>query len=714
MNPIACLCLFTVLGNGDAEIAPRFPAAPREEIADTLHGRQVPDAYRWLETDSAETRAWVRAQDRLLHEFILDQDGREELSEQIDRYHEGRTATMPVRAGGRWFFLRDPEGRQRKVLSMQEGPEGERRVLHDPGEDLLGSAREMQWMVPSPDGRLVAVGMGGTRGSELRLFDVDTREFREDLLEESTGFRSVSWLPDGQSLLYVIDRGLQEPEEGQESGPALYLHRLGTDQADDPRLHHEPNRELSLSARADDEGRWIVAEVLSASGSGSRVLLIATPDRRDPAGGAVIALFSREDARCRFLGSTEDSLFFWTEQEAPKGRVISYSASHPEEGQFEEVVSPFDEASAGGSTVGGNGYGLFGDRFVILYYRDGLPLVRIFGLDGELHHEIEQDVVGTIYRGFRGTRDDPLVFYEVDTAFDPGTIRSLDVHSGQDEVWAPPTNLPYDLFDFEVTHDVVEREDGARIPVLIAHRADQEPEGNAPCWMYGYGAAQWVAFAWRQPWLVSWIEQGGVYVVAGIRGGGEHGREWAEAGAGRRKPVAIDDFNAVAEWLVDRGWSAPRKLVADGWSASGSLAAAAVQRRPDLYGAALIGLPTLDLIRAPHYRFAGEAYEREFGDLDDAKDFAVMMSWSPYHNVQPAEYPATLVWCGELDASTPPLHSYKYVAALQAAQQGPAPICLQLIRGAGHSLGRNQEQTVATTTVQLSFLRKALGMPLDP
>lgn len=373
------------------------------------------------------------------------------------------------------------------------------------------------------------------------------------------------------------------------------------------------------------------------------------------------------------------------------------------------VVSQSEDTIAGGSLVGGNAVSMRGRRLLITYVRDARPLVKIHDLEGRFINEVQLPDIGAIWGGFTGNQDDAEVFYSFLSLADPRTVYRLDMNTGRSTVFKRP-ELPFDPKSFETRQVFFTSKDGTRVPMFITHRRGWKPDGNATLFMYGYGAWGWIAFPWYQPHVVAMLEKGWVYALPGIRGGGEYGESWHQAGIRRNKQNAIDDYIYAARWLIENRYTSASRLVANGGSASGALAASAVMQRPDLFGASVIDIPALDMLRYDQFTSTRHAWTEEMGSIADADDFKALLGYSPYHNIKTGVcYPPILTMVGEGDDLAPPVHGYKFTAAMQHAQKCDAPVLLKVIPGAGHSHGRTREEVAHTWADAIAFLEQVMN-----
>lgn len=691
------------LGSGAACSQP-VPEAHRIDFVDTIAGILVPDPYRWMEEmERPEVVAWARAQDSLARVHAAGWPGRDRLETAIGRSADHVRYMPPVRRGDRYYFTRVNSSGTRVDLLAVTDESGESRVILE-GDALATDGRVLDARIwPSPSGRYVAVGVGriGSRWIEARVWDVQRGEFLPDRVPGLVGGRisNLSWAPDESGFFYD---GFRPPEGDLLSAVLtdshLGFHRLGSRGSDDRRVFAAGGEGRTLTHDRTDDGRFLVVRVRDGRSAGNSVHLISAADGYESATPLVDGL----EHPFEFVGSDGDEIWLRTTFEAPNGRVVAISPDGGVEG-LRDVV-PEREAAIDDWT----GARAVGDRIVVGYRVGGL--LRILGFEpGGEGVPIEMPRIGSIWTGFVGEQGDPRFYFVVSGFADPGTVFRHDLRTGHTDVFRSP-DLPYDPSGIVTRRVLYANGWGEGVPMYVAHRRDVEMDGRRPTMLYGYGFGRWSASPWFRPHMAEWFRMGGVFALPAIRGGGELGEAWHEDGVGRNRQNAIDDYIDAAEWLVEAGVTSPDRLVAETNSAGGSLVAAAVQQRPDLFGAALYGFPVLDMVRFTAFT-GGHRWRSEFGDPDDPDDLRGILRYSPVHNVvRGGCHPPTLVTPGELDETTPPAHAYKFVAATRAHQECEAPILMRVAWGAGHTYGRDQETTVESFADQLAFLGRVLGL----
>jgi prolyl oligopeptidase len=665
------------------------------------------DPYAGLEQmGSPDVVRWARQQDALARAYAAAWPGRADLARRIGQVADHVRYLKPLRAGGRYFFARVDATFTRVSILVQTGLRGRPRTLIQ-GSDSLVVDRTF-W--PSPDGRLVAYGLAspGSRWVEIRFREVASGRDLPDRIQGSRGgtTSNLSWAPDGSGVYYdayalpaKADR-LTAPVVGSRVG----FHRLGTaSEADRILLGPYPDSR-SLYQSMTDDGRWLVVTEADGASPGNRVLAFDLR-RGDRAPRTVI---DSQDIPFALVGSAGPQLWLYTQAGAPNGRIIAVGPDRPDPARWRDVVPeqpyPIDTWA---------GFRAVGDRVVVAYRERGLLRLRLFRPGHPTGEELRLPSIGSVWFGFTGLQGDPEFFFSLDGFVDPGTVYRHDLQSGRTVAFLRP-ELPYDPGEVVTRRIFWRGPAGDSLPMYLAYRRGREPDGTRPVMIYGYAFGGWSASPWFRPHMVEWFRMGGAFALPALRGGGEFGQAWAEAGIRRNRQHAVDDFIAAVEWLKARGLAGPGGVVAETNSAGASVVGAAMVQRPELFRAALFGFPLLDLLRYESYT-GGAAWRSQLGTVSDSGDLAVLQRYSPVHNVRPgACYPAVLAMPGERDETTPPFHAYKFVAALRAAQRCAAPILLRVSYGAGHAYGADPASTVENLADQLAFVGRALASPPAP
>lgn len=683
-----------------------YPASRRVTQVDVYHGVEVRDPYRWLEDmGSAEVVHWARAQDSLLEAYTAGIPLRKSLESRLLHMQRYDGIRLPLR-GGQWYFMSAlGTGEVSPVILKRKGLTGHSKPLYDTRRDFDPERNPFISMSPAPNGRHVAIleGVGQSRWRRIRVLDVAGRQLLTDELKGYyAGAGGLSWTRDGGGFFYTryeeppADRIMKTTVRNSK----VYYHRIGSPQTADWLIFQRPDEPSWLFwPQVTFDNSYLVITEASRPNTQIFVKDISEPD------SDVLSFVGGEEANYSFEGNVGTRFRLKTTLHAPNGRVVEADILHPESSSWKQIIAE-DDAAVLASV------GEIGGRLVLQYTKDAVPIVRVHALSGEQLYDVELPSIGLL-AGFADDPDQVTTIYRFNSLFDPGSSYALNVQTSESTLFSRP-DLPFDPDAFEMTQVFYQSYDGTRVPMFIAKKKGLDKSTANPVFLYGYGAYKWTAFPWYQPHVLAWMQMGGIYAMPGIRGGGEYGEAWYEAGRGTNKPNTLRDFIAAAEYLIREGYTAPGRIVANGGSASGVVAGAAVVQRPELFGAAIIDVPALDMLRYQLFGSGGN-WAAEYGTSENPSEFSVLYSYSPYHNVKDGVcYPPILTSVGNLDDTTAPLHGYKFTAALQHAQSCPNPIMLKVMWGAGHAwnLGITPEQRAETGADQLAFLIRAMH-PFD-
>ena len=680
-----------------------YPPARRSDLVEEHHGVKVADPYRWLEeSGSEETRRWIEAQRRFTSTWLGEILCRARIGERVERLQEYDRYGLPVKRG-RWYFFTRKRGLQDQPVlcrTPSASAEAEAEVVLDVNRlSADGTTALAGWSV-SREGRYLAYALaqGGADWQEWRIRDLVQGRDLEEVIRW-TKFTGAAW--DGRERGFYYAR-FPAPEQGREleqkvEGQRLFYHALGTPQEKDRLVYFRPDRKRwGYRAQVTEEGRHLVITVRQGT---ERKNLVFYRDLDDP-GGKVIELVGEFRARFSFLGGRGGTFWFFTDHEAPRGKIIAVNLNRPEPAAWRTLVPEGEETLQGARLVGG--------RLAAFYLRHASSVVRLHDLEGKRIREVKGPGPGRI-TGFGGRWRDGETFYRFSSLNDPGTIYRHDLASGEEELFRRPL-LAFDPADYQVERRFVKSFDGTRLPVFLGRRRGVEIGGGLPAILYGYGGFNISVVPDFKVLRLAWMEMGGLFVVACIRGGGEYGLDWHLAGVKRNKQNGFNDFIAAAEWLIDYGYTKKEKLAIQGASNGGLLVGACLTQRPDLFAACLPAVGVLDMLRYHRYTI-GWAWASDYGKADDPEDFKVLHAYSPYHNIQPGlAYPATLITTADHDDRVVPAHSYKFAARLQQAQAGPAPILIRIAGKTGHGGGKATREAVAETRDVLAFLVRVMEL----
>jgi prolyl oligopeptidase len=676
-----------------------YPDSPRVSQVDDYHGVKVTDPYRWLEDlDSSQTRAWVEAQNQVTSAFLAAIPEREPLRERLRELWDYRRYGVPVRHGGRYFFTRNHGLQDQDVLYRVDTPDGEPRLLLDPNTlSPDGTVALTGWSV-SEDGRLLAYGLssGGSDWQEWRVREVETgRELPDHL--KWVKFSAAAWTHDDLGFFYSR---YDEPREGRPLEEAnfyqkLYYHRLGAPQSADELIYQRPDsKEMGFIASVSEDGRYLLIHAWRGTETENAFFY---QDLRQP-GSPVVELLGGFDAAYTFIANDGPRFWFHTDLGAPRGRLIEIDLRDPARERWRELVPEGEETLQGATCLN--------ETLVVHYLKDAHSQVRQYGMDGGFLREVELPGLGTV-EGFTGRCKDRETFYGFNGYTTPDTIYRYDLETGEATVFRRPEIRGFDAGRYETRQVFFPSKDGTRIPMFITARKGLKLDGSNPTYLYGYGGFNVSLTPTFSPAHVAWMERGGVYAVANLRGGGEYGEEWHLAGSKLKKQNVFDDFIAASEWLIANGYTSPRRLAIAGYSNGGLLTAACMVQRPDLYGAVLVGVGVLDMLRF-HKFTIGWGWTSDYGSPDDPADFQAIYAYSPYHNLKPGTaYPPTLITTADHDDRVVPGHSFKFAAALQRDNAGPHPTLIRIETRAGHGGGKPVSKKIEETADEFAFLLNA-------
>ncbi|HEX2642553.1 MAG TPA: prolyl oligopeptidase family serine peptidase [Thermoanaerobaculia bacterium] len=684
-----------------------YPPAREVEQLDTYHGQAVADPYRWLEGDlraGSEVSVWVEAQNRLSQESLRALPERASFEQRLEKLWSGESRWLPTPAGSRSLFLQS-DGRQEHAILYLQGPPSEAaRPLLDPNRwSSDGSARLTNYE-PSPDGKYLAYGTseGGSDWQTYHVLEIDSGRV---LGEELPGIKTccAAWTRDSQGFFYgAYPDPKKEPSTGLPLHHRIYFHQVGTAASSDRVVYERPDHpDWFFFPQLTADRRHLLLTV--ARGTGERFQILIRDLETDGTGttrAGFRELVPHYDNRyLLFVSSQGSRLYFRTDNGAPNGRLVAIDLEHPERERWRDVIPTSERPLTYVSRVG--------SRFVGLFLDGGRTRAEVFSLDGRRVREIDLPGIG-IANGFEGTPLSDETFYSFGSWTEPATIYRYDVESGQStRVWR--REIDFDPARFEVRQVLYPSRDGTSIPLYVASLKGLPLDGDRPTLLTGYGGFAIPVSLTFSTAAVAWMERGGVYAAASLRGGGERGEAWHQAGMRLTKQNTFDDFLAAADWLIANQYTRPRRLGILGTSNGGLLVGAALTKKPGRFGAAVAEVGLFDMLRYDKLS-AARNFVSEYGSADDPAEFKVLQSYSPYHHVQDGtRYPATLLVTAENDTRVVPAHSFKMAARLQRAQAGDAPILLSVERRSGHGLS-SRTQALQTFADEMAFLAHHLGL----
>ncbi len=685
----------------------QYPAARKSDVVDDYHGTRVPDPYRWLEDpDSPESRAWIEAQNRLTAAYLAEIPTRGAIRERLTTLWNYPKYGTPFRKAHRYFFFKNDGLQNQSVLYKQASLTADPETLVDPNLLSEDGTVALSTLAVSDDGRLLAYGTSasGSDWEEFRVRDVvEGRDLPDHL--KWIKFSGASWTNDGAGFFYSRypepgDKALTDVNRFQR----LYYHRLGTEQTQDVLVYERPDQpDWGMNAEVTDDGRYAVLHVWLGTDRRNRVYYLDLKDARRPnVRGAVMRLLDDFDASYTFVGNDGPVFYFLTDLEAPRKRVIAIDTRHPERARWREIIPQGPDVL--------DGIQIIHDTFVANYMHDASSRLRLFRLDGRFVKDLPLPTLGSI-GAISGERKDDEMFYAFTSFLYPTTIFRYDFKSGGTSVFKAPT-IDFDPSGYETKQVFYTSKDGTRVPMFITHKKGLRLDGSNPTYLYGYGGFNISLTPSFSVAMLVWLERGGVYAVPNLRGGGEYGEEWHQAGMHEKKQNVFDDFIAAAEFLIAQGYTSPPKLAIAGGSNGGLLVGAAITQRPELFGAALPAVGVMDMLRF-HKFTIGWAWVTDYGSADSTAQFPYLYKYSPLHNIRAGiRYPATLVTTADHDDRVVPGHSFKFTATLQAAQAGPQPVLIEIETKAGHGAGKPTSKLIEEQADRMAFLVKNLGLEI--
>jgi len=679
-----------------------YPTAHKGDVVDDYHGTQVADPYRWLEDpDSDETRAWVEAQNAVTSPYLASLPSRDRIKDRLTEMWDYPKYGAPYERGGRYFFSKNDGLQNQSVQYVQESLDDEPRVLIDPNTLSEDGTVALGGMSISLDGKRMAWATN-VSGSDWRTWyvrDIDTGKDLDDKIEWSK-FSGASWDEKGEGFYYSR---YDAPVEGNELEDAnyhqkLYYHKVGTSQSEDVLVYARADqKEWGFGGSVTESGDYLIISVWKGT---SPKNMLFYKDLRTP-GSPVVELISVFEADYGFVGHDDNIFYLSTDLDAPKQRLVAVDIENSAKDQWYELIAEKDITLRGVGMINGN-------EFVGQYMKDAHSVVYRFDIHGHQIGEVELPGIGTV-GGVGGEREDAETFYVFTSFLYPPTIFKYDFTTGLSTVFREP-EIDVDLTGYITEQIFYPSKDGTRIPMFIVHKKDVKLDGSNPTLLYGYGGFNVSLTPYFSISRLAWLEMGGVFALANLRGGGEYGEDWHQGGMLQNKQNVFDDFIAAGEYLIAEGYTSKDKLACQGGSNGGTLVGAVVNQRPDLFAAAIPEVGVMDMLRF-HLFTIGWAWVSDYGSSEDPDMFPTLYSYSPYHNlIDGTEYPAIMVTTADHDDRVVPGHSFKYAARLQEAHAGSNPVLIRIETKAGHGGGKPTSMIIEEVADQWAFLWKHLGM----
>lgn len=679
-----------------------YPSTKTVEQVDDFHGTKVEDPYRWLEDDVRENKdvaAWVAAQNEVTFGYLKSIPQREVIQKRMTELWNYEKIGAPFKRGGRYYFSRNDGLQNQNVLFRQETLESEPVVLLDPNSWSKDGTVALSGTAFSDDGRYVAYGVqkAGSDWNTWKVMEIESGKVLDDELNW-VKFSGAEWTPDSRGFFYAR---YPEPKEGAftalNTNMKVYYHRVGTPQSADVLVYERPDHpDWGFQQSVSEDGHYLIITVWVGTDDRYRIVV---KDLTEPY-GLPWELISNFDHEYSFVGNDGSTLYFKTNLNAPNRRVIAIDLKKPAQDQWKEIIPETENAM--------ESVGIVGNMFVCSYLKDAKTQVRLHAIDGSFVREVEFPGIGTA-GGFDGRRKDTDVFYSFSSFALPPTTYRYNMITGESKLFRK-AEVKFNPDDYETKQVFYTSKDGTKVPMFITHKKGLKLDGSNPTLLYGYGGFNISVTPSFSVGRVTWMEMGGVYAVANLRGGGEYGERWHKAGTKQNKQNVFDDFISAAEWLIANKYTSAKKLAIQGRSNGGLLIGACMTQRPDLFGACLPGVGVMDMLRF-HKFTAGRFWTDDYGSADVPEEFPALLKYSPYHNLKGGvQYPATLITTADTDDRVVPGHSFKFAAQLQASQSGTAPTLIRIETSAGHGAGKPTAKIIEEASDEMAFLVKSLGM----
>lgn len=681
-----------------------YPETAQDEQVDDYHGTVVADPYRWLEDDvrvSEKVADWVAAQNEITFAYLKSIPEREKIRQRLTTLWDYEKYGVPFREGGKIFYFMNNGLQNQSVLYRQDTLDSEPKQIIDPNSFSDDGTVALADVEISPDGRYAAMAIqdGGSDWRTVRVLDIESGEELEDRLDW-VKFSNLVWVPDSSGFYYSRFPATEEGSEFQSlnENQTIYFHATGTPQDTDKLVYaRKDHPDWLLIPEISEDGRFLI--IYSQVGSGGNQMAFLDLSQ---AGAEAVFITSDFENEFAFVGNVDERLIFRTNLAAPRGRLVAVDSGHPDRDSWQELVPEAKAVMRGASLVG--------DSLIAVYLKDAYSQVHQFALDGKEIRKVDLPGIGSV-SGFGGKADSSDSFYSYSSFNSPPTIYRFATDTGESTIFKT-AEVDFEPAEYVVKQVFYDSKDGTRVPMFIAHRTGLQLNGDTPTLLYGYGGFNIAITPRFSISRLAWMEMGGIFALANIRGGGEYGDEWHKAGTKLKKQNVFDDFISAGEYLVAERYTRPEKLSVMGGSNGGLLVGAVVNQRPDLFAAALPAVGVMDMLR--FHRFtAGRFWTDDYGSADDPDEFKALLAYSPYHNLKDGtEYPAIMVTTADTDDRVVPGHSFKYAARLQAAQAGKAPVLIRIETRAGHGSGKPTDMLIEEVADEWTFLADNLDLEL--
>jgi prolyl oligopeptidase len=676
-----------------------YPETKKQDVVDTYFEQQVADPYRWLENDTAaEVKEWVDGENAITNKYLETIPFRKELNSYLTKIWNFPKYGTPSRKGSRYFYMKNDGLQNQSVLYTQIGLAGESEVLLDPNTLSEDGTVALSGLSISHDGKHLAyqLATAGSDWNEIFVMNIETKEKLTDHIEW-VKFSGTAWFGDG-----FFYSAYDKPKEGMAlSGKnefhKVFFHKLGTPQSADNLIFEDkqhPDWNFGISVSDDETIQFLM---VTESTSGNKLYIKEVSASK----AAFVPIADNFDFDFEPVDVLDGKILIKTNYKAPKYRLVSIDPKKPQEENWVELLPEDKSVMESVSLIGG--------KLAVCYLTDAHSTGKIFNADGTLLHDVTLPTIGTV-GGFLGDNESSEAFYAFSSYTYPTTIYRYDVISNTTELYRK-LDFDFDSEKYETEQVFFPSKDGTQIPMFITHQKGIQLNGNNPLLLYGYGGFNISLTPGFSVTNLPFLNNGGIYVVVNLRGGGEYGKEWHEAGIKMNKQNVFDDFIAAAEWLIQNKYTRPEKLAILGGSNGGLLIGACMTQRPDLFKVAIPQVGVMDMLRYQEFTI-GRAWASDYGTSGDSKEmFEYLKSYSPLHNIKPnIAYPATLVTTADHDDRVVPAHSFKFIATLQANDIGTNPVLIRIETNAGHGAGKPTAKIIDEVTDRWAFIMYNLGM----
>ncbi len=688
---------------GAEDVLLNYPETRTVRQVDDFHGTEVADPYRWLEEDIRENEdvaAWVKAQNEVTFGYLEQISEREAIKNRLTQLWNHERFSVPTRAGGQYYFFRNDGLQNQSVLYVQQTLADEPVVLIDPNSWSDDGTVALARVEFSDDGRYVAYGIqdGGSDWRTWKVLDIKTRQLMPDELKW-VKFSEIVWTPDSRGFFYARYNAPQEGDEFQSLNlnQKVYYHRVGTSQTEDRLVYERPDHpDWGFGISVSEDGHYLILTVWKGTDDRYRVIVddLTKPEQTPH------ELIDNFDYEYTFVGNDETLLYFQSNRDAPRRRVIGIDLQCPQVDSWREIIAETDNTLTGVDIVGGH--------FLATYLQDAKTQVQQYSLEGKYVRDVTLPGIGTA-SGFSGDDDHPETFYSFSSFATPPSTYRYDADTGESTLLRQ-ADVDFDPGDYKTSQVFYKSKDGTQIPLFITQRRDVELNGSNPVLLYGYGGFNIALTPRFRVSHLAWMEMGGVFAMPNLRGGGEYGESWHKAGTKLQKQNVFDDFIAAAEWLIDNHYTTSSRLAIQGGSNGGLLVGACMTQRPELFGACLPAVGVMDMLRF-HQFTAGRLWVDDYGSAEDPEEFRALLAYSPLQNLKPGvSYPATLVTTADRDDRVVPGHSFKFSAMLQECHVGNSPVLIRIETRAGHGAGKPTAKVIEEVADQWAFLVRNLQM----